>query len=221
MLSLIPILLVSISPEADLEQQFRSAWAGNQAVRACSLLDLLATQGPLGPQTGQLAVLARKRCARMALNQNQWRRGAQELEAFRTLGGDEEEIADLVQVHAAGRALGHFRKGEDREGLVWLKQIRGPQHCSDNLGAQVALTGLRAVEREDFDQAEIYLGHLDRLAPEQHQAQQLRREIWWQRSGRTWALWFAAASFLLLVVLTTVNLMRTKRRERAVLRSVV
>ena len=221
LLSLIPILLVSISPEADLEMRFRSAWGANQVIRACALLDQLAVKGPLSPATGQLAALARKRCARMALQQNQWARGAAELDAFRELGGDEDEILGLVQVHASGRALGHFRKGEDAKGLRWLQKVRSAEHCSENLGAQVALAGLRAVEEQDFGQAEIYLGHLERLAPEQHQAQQLRRAIWWEKQGRLWALALAAASFLLLVVLTTVNLLRTKRRERTVLHSEV
>ncbi|MEC7751843.1 MAG: hypothetical protein VX405_10095 [Myxococcota bacterium] len=221
MLSLIPILLVSISSEADLELQFRSTWAANQAVRACELLDELALKGPLSPGSNQLATLARKRCARMALQQNQWSRGEAELRAYRELGGDESDIDELVQIHAAGRALSHFRRGQDRQGLEWLGQIRRPELCSDNFGAQVALAGLRAVERPDFGQALVFLGHLERLAPEQHQAQQLRREIWWEQTGRKWALWFAAASFLLLVVLTTVNLLRTKRRERAVLHSEV
>lgn len=221
MLSLIPILLVNLTTSAELDRDFRSAWANNKAIEACARLDeLVQNEMPSGSSL-KLGLLARTRCARMAINQKRWEEAGRQLDAYKNMGGEPEAIANLLQEYAAAMAVRLLRAGEAPRAVVWLEQVREREYSTENLGAQMALTGLAAVEREEMDQALFYLTQLERLAPDQLMLPELRRAIWWNKTGRFWALLLAAASFGLLVVLTTINLMRTKRRERAVLRSEV
>jgi hypothetical protein len=210
-------MMAQAAPDAPLHP-FLDAWGRNDFGAACAALDRTSRAETTAKPWTEIAILARRACARDALANAEPERADSQLAAARALGMSAQAGARLQARIDVELAALQLRRGRVSEALMRLRRLP-PGGLPESVQDAVVSAGLEAVETRRWETAQDLFEVVERRAPRAYRVERLRALLWWHQHGYWVGLGVAGGCFALLLVLLGRTLLRIRRQAQALLRS--